>query len=585
MSMRFPRVLLPLLVIPATAAGSEPRADGPKVPVALAWRADGTLQVALRDARQVATVDPSTWKVTGRHDLAFRPTSLATSEDGQTLFVGGSDGEVMAMGKKTEVFLRGANGKGPARVVSLAKGRVAATTTWDRVVTILDGRTGSIPRTIPLAFSPGATIRRPDGRLIVADAFGGRFADVDPDTGSVRTRSFDGVNARALSISGDGKELLVGHMSQYGAVPLTGANIDWGLILSSRLSAVRLSEFDAEGREGEVLARRRLTLDGSGHGAADPSAMVVARDGDLVLIALAGSHQVLKNDRTLDQKTSAPGLQPLGNYQRLELVNVGQSPLDLTLDPSGELVVSADAMSDTLTVLRVDDLSAVATVRLSDIDVASRRTPEQSGEAHFLDGRRSMDRWMSCASCHVAGHANGLNFDTLGDGSYGAAKNTPSLRGVGPTAPFAWTGKFATLEAQVHQSLTSSLRGPPPSDEVVSEIAAYLRSLPPPPPRRSAEDPEAKRGATVFSERQCDRCHVPPTYTSTGVKYVALDDGAGGHNAFNAPSLRGVGWSAPYLHDGRAANFDELLDVHPPSLTTPLSPAERTSLKVFLESL
>ena len=577
--------LVLIAAMSATAVrSSPPSSNGPQVPVGLGWHADGLLRVALRDARQVASIDPKTWKVTARHDLPFRPISIASSHDLATLYVGGMDGEVLALRSDSETLIRKATGKGPARVLSLSKGRIAVATTWDRSVCILDGKGETSIRSLPLGFSPGAMILRPDGRIIVADAFGGKLAEIDPNSDKVRTRTIDGVNLRALAISGDGKELLIGHMTQYGPVPVTGTNIDWGLVLSSRLSAVPLDEFEADDRDGEALTRRRLTLDGSGHGAADPSAMVVSRGGDLVLISLAGSHQILKNDRTLDQKTAAPGRLPLGNYQRLEVKDVGQSPMDLVLDPTGEFVISADAMSDTLSVLQVDDLSRVSTVLLGANESPPSRTEAQRGEAHFLDGRRSLDRWMSCSSCHHAGHTNGLNFDTLGDGSYGAAKNTPSLLGVGPTAPFSWTGRFETLDAQVHQSLVSSLRGPTPGNEVVMEISAYLRSLAPPPPRQP-DELNARRGAEVFVDRRCDRCHLEPTYTSAGIKYIALDDGAGGHNAFNTPSLRGVGWSAPYLHDGRASSLDEVFDLHPPGLSTPLTSAERRSLKAFLESL
>ena len=93
---------------------------------------------------------------------------------------------------------------------------------------------------------------------------------------------------------------------------------------------------------------------------------------------------------------------------------------------------------------------------------------------------------MSCASCHPSGHTHGLNVDTLGDGDYGASKNTPSLLGVGPSAPFAWTGRFPELADQIHQSLGTSLRGRSSDDlGLVADLAAaYLQSLPPPPPRR-----------------------------------------------------------------------------------------------------
>lgn len=567
-------------------AAADP-SDGPQVPVALAWGPDGSLRVALRDARQVATVNLTTNLVVSRHDLEFRPTSLAYSEDRSTLFIGGIAGEVVAVGADgQQTPLVRANGRGPTRIVPLIRNRLAVASTWGREVKVIDGSTGRIERSIAVPFNPGAMVRRPDGRLIVADAFGGKLADLDPETGRVRNRVLDGVNLRALAISGDGKELLIAHASQYDAVPVTANNIDWGLVLSSRLTAVRLSEFDADGpgREGAVVTRRRVTLDGSRHGAADPSALAVSPDGGVVLIALSGAHEVLKNDRrTTPTLGDPPDLLPLGHNLRLEALEVGRSPVDALFDPSGQTAVTADAMSDTLTVVTVSDLTVRATIPLGRGQVA--RTPAQRGEAAFMDGRLALDRWMTCASCHPGGHTNGLNFDTLSDGDYGAAKNTPSLLGVGSTAPYAWTARFAELPAQVHQSLQSSLKGPSAEDRTVEDLTAYLASLVPPTPRLAADDPAVLRGSKVFEARRCESCHKPPLYTSTGVKDVGLDDGAGGHRAFNPPSLLGVGSSAPYLHDGRAATLDDVLENHPAGYKTPLAPGERTDLKSFLDSL
>ena len=334
-------------------------------------------------------------------------------------------------------------------------------------------------------------------------------------------------------------------MTQYDAVPVTTSNIDWGLVLSSRLSAVRLSEF-ARGKDGDRLAARRLTLDGSVHGAADPSALAITPDGAKVVIALAGAHQVLLNDRALGLPSAeSADLLPLGHNQRLEVVEVGRSPVALALDPLGRFAVTADAMSDTLSVVKLADLSLVATVALG--DGTPERTPAQRGDALFRDGRRAMDRWMSCASCHVAGHTNGLNFDTLGDGGYGAAKNTPSLLGVGPTAPFAWTGRVP--HSARSRSASRSCRactGLRPTRGVVADLTAYLQSLEPPPPRRRPRTiRRGARGRGLPRPGTAARATAPPHYTSPTLRDVGLDDGAPATNGSARQTLRGVGAARP----------------------------------------
>ena len=60
---------------------------------------------------------------------------------------------------------------------------------------------------------------------------------------------------------------------------------------------------------------------------------------------------------------------------------------------------------------------------------------------------------------------------------------------------------------------------------------------------------------------------------------------SGGHHRFNPPSLRGVAWTAPYLHDGRAATLADVLRVHLPGKTELLKPDDQDDLIAFLESL
>jgi len=568
--------------------GSSLKVPGPgaKVPVALAWEQDGTLLVALRDARRLAAVDPVRWQVRSQWELPIRPASLALADDRVTLLIGGMDGEILILGADREIRRTLPSSKGPTRLLSLPGKRVASASLWDGAVRVWDWEQGSIVATHPLSFAPGAMVRNRDGRLIVADAFGGHIANLVPgEVGSERSHVFDGVNLHALCVSKDGKELLIGHMFQFDSVPITNANIDWGLILSSKLSSVRTSDLDLDPKSVSELPRRsRLTLDGSVHGAADPSAMVLSPDGTEIFIALAGAHQVLKSQRSDGTAPTHTGdLLPLGHNQRLEVVEVGRTPLALVIAPSGRFLVTADAMSDTLTVLDRSALSRVATVDLN--PERTSKTAAQRGEALFRDGRRALDRWMSCASCHPSGHTTGLNFDTQGDGGYGAPKNTPSLLGVARTEPYTWVGTFPKLSEQVHQSFVNSLKGRRPESEEIADLTAYLETLIPPPAQREDVDPTVRRGAELFHAKRCDQCHRPPLYTTNGLRDVGLNDEAGGHTRFNPPSLRGVAWTAPYLHDGRCDTLNEVLEIHPEPAAPPLTPAEIEALIAFLHSL
>lgn len=576
-------------IVPVIGAErSEPGTpSGPKVPVALVWGSDDRLHVALREARRVITVDPQGWRVVAEWPVPIRPVSLARDEAGSTFFVGGADGESVVLDPQGLLIRTLPAGKGPTRILTLPDGQVALASLWDAAVRIVDWRNGRVVARHPLPFPVGALARTPKGRVVVADAFGGHLADFLPgQPGTERIRAFEGVNLAAITVSREGKELLVIHMEQQEPAPITAANIDRGIILSSRLSGVLLSEFESEAEPDEPLGRRHVVLDGPVHGAADPSALALSPDGSQIFITLAGAHQLLKNDRGKGGSRASDdphALPPLGHNQRLQVLEVGRSPVAVAFDRSGQLVVTADSMSDRISVVKAADLSRVASVDLNPVPPV--HTPEQRGEALFLDGRRAMDRWMSCSSCHNAGHTNGLNFDTMGDGGFGAPKNTPSLRGVAGTEPAAWNGSLARLADQVHQSLDSSLRGPDSSPGMVQDLVAYLESLPSPPPRRPRDDPATQRGAALFRLRRCETCHRPPSYTVAGTRDVGLDDGVGGNRRFNPPSLLGVGWSAPYFHDGRAATLMKVVQNHSPGQKRPLSSQEQDDLVAFLESL
>jgi cytochrome c peroxidase len=215
-------------------------------------------------------------------------------------------------------------------------------------------------------------------------------------------------------------------------------------------------------------------------------------------------------------------------------------------------------------------------------------TPEERGELLFYDARLSHDAWFSCHSCHPDGHTNGRLNDNFTDGSFGTPKRVLTLLGVKDTGPCAWNGRMPSLEAQVRTSVTSTMRGPAPSDEQVHDLTAFLRSLVSPPSvagARGTLDPEGvKRGRRVFARQKCATCHPPPTYTTAGSYDVGLRDEAGGTH-FNPPSLRGLSQAGPYFHDNRARTLEDVFRRYRHQLAGNLPAQELRDLLCFLESL
>jgi cytochrome c peroxidase len=113
----------------------------------------------------------------------------------------------------------------------------------------------------------------------------------------------------------------------------------------------------------------------------------------------------------------------------------------------------------------------------------------------------------------------------------------------------------------------------------------------------------AKRGMALFFSKRlaCSQCHAGFTFSGP-VRFEGLapeqpvvhDTGLGG--SFRAPTLRNVAVTEPYMHDGRFATLEDVIDYyaaggsHSPGQTPlltgfVLSAADRCDLVEFLESL
>ncbi|MBX3084574.1 MAG: right-handed parallel beta-helix repeat-containing protein [Anaerolineae bacterium] len=240
------------------------------------------------------------------------------------------------------------------------------------------------------------------------------------------------------------------------------------------------------------------------------------------------------------------------------------------------------------------------------------------GKMLFFDPILSQNHAMACASCHQP--PNGLSDGrAVGEGINGVAlkRNVPSLYEVAYKSSLMWDGRADTLEAQITIPMTSAdemantpeqivkdLQGVdaykelfakafPDAKEAITfenvgmSLAAFERSLlahNSPFDKYAAGDfsaltPSQRRGFALFRSgaTSCYKCHMAPTFTNgkyevTGVPDAngnMTDEGRGGitkvateQYAFIVPSLRNVALTAPYMHNGRFATLDEVLDFY-----------------------
>jgi len=177
---------------------------------------------------------------------------------------------------------------------------------------------------------------------------------------------------------------------------------------------------------------------------------------------------------------------------------------------------------------------------------------------------------------------------------------------------FSWAfGSSTITEARIQQALAQFVRA------MISSSSrwdtGYAQVFSPNAPDRALNidlpnlTPEENRGRHLFMTgvgsggAGCSSCHVPPTFALTAdARSNGLD--AGEARLFKAPSLRSVGLTGPYMHDGRFATLAEVIDFYDhgvqegPALDARLrqgrdpqrlhlSPADRSALVAFLMTL
>lgn len=171
---------------------------------------------------------------------------------------------------------------------------------------------------------------------------------------------------------------------------------------------------------------------------------------------------------------------------------------------------------------------------------------------HAAGDRRIAADGRACASCHPDGRDDTMTWPTPS-----GPRQTPMLAGrLGDeTSPYGWEGKASTIAAHLTQTF-SRLGGTGLAGEDLDALLAYLDEMPTPaaPPSPRGET-LARRGKELFFSEAvgCASCHRG----GAGSDGSPHDVGSG--IALDTPSLRFVGGTGPYFHDGRYATLGELL--------------------------
>lgn len=162
---------------------------------------------------------------------------------------------------------------------------------------------------------------------------------------------------------------------------------------------------------------------------------------------------------------------------------------------------------------------------------------------------------IACASCHAEGAEDGHTWNFKGQG----VRRTQALHvGLAGTAPFHWAGDETDLTALMEDVFVGRMGGVHQSEVRVGALAKYLFALKPPTAARDLSDPAAMRGKHLFESAAtgCTNCHSGAKLSDN----KSYDVGTSYGELLQVPSLRGIGYRAPFIHTGCATTLRDRFD-------------------------
>jgi DNA-binding beta-propeller fold protein YncE len=598
----------------AGAGGSNPSGSSYHSPYAVAYSSDSALLVVSdTTGGELAVLDPKAGTLLRSVKLSGEPKGLAWSGTGKLMVAEYGAGTIAEVDTTAGSVLRRLDvGPKPTDVALTADGsKVVVPDFALNQVLILDSATGKTQATVPVAPYPFAVAVSPvAGTAVVAHLLASGDATksdaaatvtlVDIAGGKVSASiklPFGSSAVRGVHCSIDGKWAYVVHTLGRMNVPTTHLLRGW--VYTNALSIIDLS--------AKTVYATTL-LDRLNEGAANPWGVDVSPDGKTLWVTASGAHQVLRIDLTTLHKLLA------GPIPSEFVRSGGKAPTATNRSKSGYTKPLSDVWFDiaadpTKRSLLADDLGALygagllQVIRLAPaqgprgiavspdgkqvatavyfagqvglvnttsnqidkfINVGTQPAEDwyRQGERLFQDGSRTLQGWLSCASCHPDGRSDGLNWDMLNDGA-GNPKNTHTMLYSPNTPPVMSHGQRATASVAITAGF-KNIEFVQPEHAWEVAVGYWLNALTAEPYGKAGaqKSAAAQRGGELFTKAGCDSCHSGRYYTDlkphdVGTKGVG--DLAADSPEFYTTTLADLWRTAPYLHDGSAATVRDVL--------------------------
>jgi YVTN family beta-propeller protein len=343
------------------------------------------------------------------------------------------------------------------------------------------------------------------------------------------------------------------------------------------------------------------------------SAVTFTPRGDYAIITTQGTNTV----EVLDAYTA----------ELVSTVQTELAPHGVVLSPKGDRLFVLNYLARSVTVFDAGGLlhsnEAPTLSRVKSVStVGEEKLPKQvlRGKRVFYnadDPRMNQDGYISCAVCHFDGGQDGRVWDFTARGE--GLRNTITLRGRATNqGRLHWFPNFDEVQdfehdirnqfggegflsdKQFHKGTRDQPLGETKAglSQDLDALAAYVRSLDrgPHSPYRAADGsltPAGRAGRRVFERENCQKCHSGRNMTNRADNALynpdtlerIVDEPASPPTGVRVPTLRGVFYTPPYLHDGSAPTLEAVFKESGPHGIGELTRRQKSQLIAYLKQI
>ncbi|MEO8904505.1 MAG: cytochrome-c peroxidase [Polyangiaceae bacterium] len=513
-------------------------------PSRLAQDGAGRVHVVLRRAGALATIDPKSAQIIARTAVCSAPRGVAVRKETDEVYVACAGGELVSLPAAGGAATRGLLLDHDLRDVVVGADGSLLVSTFRNAEVLVIGPDGSVTERLRPGSGMVPAVTREPAFELRTPSVAWRLVPMDPGSNSVLMLHETGITSIVDTAPGG-----------YAGISNCGGIVQTGLSL---LRAGKPSPPVSTG-----LGSLTLAID-----------VAVSPDHQKVAFAVGGNSPA--QGPNVVEETLASALPPVPSQcGTVAIANDISRPL-----PAGQVVAVGYSPSGVL----YAQTREPATLWRSDTGGTVSLAADSRADTGHTIFHINSGAGVACASCHPEGGEDGRVWNFVCTG----ARRTQSVRGgISLTAPFHWDGSESNFSRLVDDVFSGRMAGPLLSDEQKNALQSWVDSVPALPKTADLDTPAVARGQALFLDASvgCSSCHSGSLLTNN----QTVDVGTG--SAFQVPSLLGVSWRAPYLHNGCAATLAERFslpscgggDKH--SVTSTLSAAQVGDLVTYLQAL